>query len=261
MNSNRYTEERYRQSVNSSIFGLVMTLLINVLIVGLCRFNGLKYIYPPPEEKAMVIDFEELEAPRIIKKKYGRQPSAENADPKNKVEYVQKAQAQIQGTAQNVTREATVGTEGDVEIPEPPREDPIDNLSLFHSPKNSNKDTLAPHTSSEVSDALKAGHAKGNIEKGTTDGTPTARVKGRSTVGVPKKPSYDIQDEGVIVVEVWVNRQGTVEKAIPGAPGTTVSNSKMWNAARNAALETKFNINLEDPSLVRGTITYIFKLK
>ena len=42
---------------------------------------------------------------------------------------------------------------------------------------------------------------------------------------------------------------------------SNVRNELMSYAARNAALETKFNINLEDPSLVRGTITYIFKLK
>lgn len=261
MNQARYTEERYRQNTNSGVFGIVLTVLVNLAVVLLCHINGLKYLYPPPEEKAMVIDFEEIEAPKIVKQRYGREPSSEDADPKNKVEFVQKAAAQIQGTAQNVTKEATLGPDGDVEVPEPPREEQIDNLSLFHSPKNSSKDTLAAHTASEISDALKAGHAKGNIEKGALEGTPTARVKGRSTVGVPKKPSYDIQDEGVIVVEVWVNQQGTVEKAIPGAAGTTVSNSKMWNAARNAALETKFNVNLEDPGLVRGTITYIFKLK
>lgn len=261
MLQDRYTDKRSRRNINSGVFGLVLTVLTNVALLCACHFNGLKYLYPPPEEKAMVIDFEEIEAPKIIKQKYGREPSSEDADPKNKLEFVQKAQAQVQATAQNVSREAAVGTTGDVEVPEPPREEKIDNLSLFHSPKNSNKDTLAAHTANEISDKLKEGHAKGNIEKGALDGTPTARVKGRSTVGVPKKPSYDIQDEGIIVVEVWVNQQGSVEKAIPGAEGTTITNKTMWNAARNAALDTKFNVNLEDPGLVRGTITYIFKLK
>lgn len=261
MKNKLYLEEQYRQKFNASAFGAVLTLGINLGLIMTCSFSGLKYIYPPPEEKSLLIEFEEQQAPKITVKKYGREPSAEEADPKNKLEFVQKSKAQYKGTKQNLAKASTVGPEGDVDVPEPPREEEIDSRSLFHSAHNTDKDTLAAQTAREVSDALKAGHAKGNAEDSRIEGVPTARVKGRSTVGVPPKPSYGIQAEGTVVVEIWVDKQGSVIRAIPGADGTTATKNELWNAARKAALNTKFDVSPDSPEQMKGTITYIFKLK
>lgn len=261
MESQRYTQEQYRQKYNAGIFGLVLSIGLNLAIVLLCNFSGLKYIYPPPQEKTLVIDFEEQEPPVIKIRKYGREPSAEQADPKKKLELVQKSEAQYKGTKQNLAKASTVGTDGDVEVPEPKREEVIDNRSLFHAAQNTDKDTLAAQTAREVSDALKAGHAQGNATQAKIEGAPTARVKGRNCIGVPAKPNYGVQNEGVVVVEIWVDRQGAVIKAFPGADGTTVTDKDMWTAARQAALKTKFNVSPESPEQMKGTITYIFKLK
>jgi len=260
MRQKNYTEEQYRQKFNSSMFGVFLSALVNVGIACLCGFSGLKYIYPPPEEKSMIIDFEQDEIPEIKVEKFGREPSAEEVNPEKPLEFVQKSQAQNVGAKPNETKEATVGPDGDVEVPEPPREEPIDQRALFHSPKNADKDTLAAHTAREVSDALKAGHPAGNVTEGKVDGTPTARVKGRNTVGTPAKPSYGVQNSGTVVVEIWVDRDGVVTKAIPGYEGTTVTDKELWNAARSAALKTHFNLDIEAPALQQGTITYIFKL-
>ena len=261
MESQRYTQEQYRQKYNAGIFGLVLSIGLNLAIVLLCNFSGLKYIYPPPQEKTLVIDFEEQEPPVIKIRKYGREPSAEQADPKKNLELVQKSEAQYTGTKQNLAKASTVGTDGDGEVPEPKREEVIDNRSLFHAAQNTDKDTLAAQTAREVSDALKAGHAQGNAAQAKIEGAPTARVKGRNCVGVPAKPNYGVQNEGVVVVEIWVDRQGAVIKAFPGADGTTVTDKEMWTAARQAAIKTKFNVSPESPEQMKGTITYIFKLK
>lgn len=261
MDNKRYTQEQYRQKFNAGVFGAVLSVGLNAAIVLSCQFNGLKYIYPPPEEKSIVLEFEEQQAPKITLKKYGREPSAENADPKNKVEFVQKSQAQNTGTKQNLAKEATVGTDGDVEVPEPKREEEIDNRALFHAAKNTDKDTLAAQTAKEITDVLKAGHSEGNTEKGRLEGAPTARVKGRTTVGTPALPGYNVQNEGTVVVEIWVDQMGGVLRAIPGAEGTTVTDKEMWKSATQAALKTKFNVSPESPEQMKGTITYIFKLK
>ena len=92
-------------------------------------------------------------------------------------------------------------------------------------------------------------------------GTPNAHVKGRSLVGVIAKPAYPVQKEGTVVVTIWVDNYGNVSKAQAGAPGTTTEDGSLWNAAREAALKTHFNVNADAPALQKGTITYIFKLK
>ena len=120
---------------------------------------------------------------------------------------------------------------------------------------------MAAQTAAKVSDALKAGHAQGNTHTSINSNTPNAVLKGRKTVGVIAKPEYSVQEEGTVVVDIWVDNYGKVTKALPGAQGTTVNNADLWQAARKAALSTHFNMDADAPALQKGKITYIFRLK
>ena len=75
------------------------------------------------------------------------------------------------------------------------------------------------------------------------------------------RPNYNSQENGTVVVTIWVDNYGTVQKALPGADGTTVTDKTLWAAARKAAMETHFNMSADAPALQEGTITYIFNLK
>ena len=88
-----------------------------------------------------------------------------------------------------------------------------------------------------------------------------AHVKGRNVIGSIPKPVYGTQAEGIVVVQVKVDQYGNVKEAVPGAEGTTVTDKTLWNAARNAAMKTTFNMDANAPAMQAGTITYIFKLK
>ena len=127
----------------------------------------------------------------------------------------------------------------------------------------SKKDTslTAPHSAEEGSATFKAGQPDGNTDKGQTTGAPNAHLKGRNVVGTLPRPAYRVQESGTVVVTVWVDQYGTVKKAQAGADGTTVTNTELWTAARNAAMNTKFNLKADAPALQQGTITYIFTLK
>jgi hypothetical protein len=150
---------------------------------------------------------------------------------------------------------------GDVDIVEKPREKEINRRALFPTADNkTQKDTLAPQTAYEASDDLKAGHAQGNTSVGETAGEPNAKLAGRSINGTLPKPSYGVQAAGKVVVEIWVDQYGTVQKAVAGAEGTTVTDKTLWNEARKAALGAHFNLSSDAPALQKGTITYIFKL-
>ena len=108
---------------------------------------------------------------------------------------------------------------------------------------------------------FKAGHPKGNTQVGKTEGAPNAHVKGRSVLGALPRPDYAVQDEGKVVVDIWVDNYGNVTKAVAGGQGTTVNNQTLWAAARSAAMKAHFNQSADAPALQQGTITYIFKLK
>lgn len=108
--------------------------------------------------------------------------------------------------------------------------------------------------------------------QGTTTGTPGAKqygpgggegitfnLSGRSAETLPK-PSYPGQEEGVVVVQVTVDKTGKVTKAEPGVRGSTSLNSGLLNAAKQAALSTRFNEDKNAPAFQTGTITYRFVL-
>jgi TonB family protein len=188
----------------------------------------------------------------------GRQPQAEEIDLSKPVELVQRSESPHKSDKPAKTAQAKPDSHGDVETPAP-KED-INKNALF--PGMSKKDSSnAPHSASDPSAGFKAGHPKGNTSNGKADGVPNARLKGRNVLGALPKPDYTVQDEGTVVVEIWVNKSGNVTKALAGAQGTTVSNPTLWAAARVAAMKTHFNQSVDAPELQQGTITYIFKLK
>lgn len=258
----RYIKEREKRAVRSTLTGIALTVSLHVALLILFINSGFTYLDPPPPDKEQIlIEFEEpvIEKPKQVWN--GTQPKAVEPKPKEPINLVQKSEAQNEGTKTNEAPEAQVDEFGDVETPNPEPEKPIDRRALFRTANNkTQKDTLAMQTADKVSDALKAGHALGNTTTGETLGEPNAKLAGRSVNGTLPRPSYGVQAAGKVVVDIWVDNYGNVQKAVAGAEGTTVSDKTLWQAARKAALGAHFNMSADAPALQKGTITYIFKL-
>lgn len=260
MADRQYIQERDKQNKVSKATGLVLTTAVHAALVACCFVAGFTYLDPPPPEKEQIlIEFEEMEIKKPKQTWKGTKPRAEV--PSKDINLVQQSEAQHLGTKTNEAPEATVGDKGDVEVPEPPREKPIDRRALFSAADNkTEKDTLAAQTAREITDALKAGHALGNTETGETRGEPKAKLAGRTVNGTLPRPSFGVQAEGTVVVDIWVDNYGQVQKAVAGAEGTNVTDKTLWQAARKAALGAHFNMSADAPALQKGTITYIFKI-
>jgi len=81
----------------------------------------------------------------------------------------------------------------------------------------------------------------------------------RSAQSLPK-PSYPGNEEGVVVVQVTVDKNGVVNKAEAGIQGSTTTDVELKAAAKKAALLAKFNVDENAPAFQTGTITYRFVL-
>lgn len=242
------------------LIGIVFTVVVHIGITVTGFVSGLKYMYPPPEEQAMLIDFSE-DVAEIPEQEISSQPSAPEANLDEDIKLVQASQAQEQGTKTNEAPEAVNDDFGDVEKPQPPRKKEIDRRALFHAADNkTEKDTLAAQTAAKVSEALKAGHAQGNIRTGNTDDEPVAHLAGRQVLGGLQKPDFTVQQAGKVVVRIKVDQYGKVLEAVPGVQGTTVTDKTLWEAAKTAALKASFNMSSDAPAVQEGTITYIFRL-
>lgn len=259
----RYKQEQERQGKMSRAAGAVLTVLMHICLLVCFFLTGFTYLDPPPPEKTpILIEFDEPEISKPKQTWDGARPQAERPDPAKEIKLVQNSEAPLEGSKSNEAPEATVDEFGDVDVHEPEREKPIDRRALFSAADNkTDKDTLAPQTAREPSDNLKAGHASGNIKNGATAGEPNARLVGRKTIGSLPTPAYGVQKEGTVVVRIWVDQYGTVQKAEPGFTGTTVTDKNLWNEARAAAMKAQFNMKADAPAMQEGTITYIFKLK
>lgn len=122
-----------------------------------------------------------------------------------------------------------------------------------------------------TSEGVAGGQGNQGVETGTV-GAPNYGPGGGTGSGVSYKlgnrksqslpiPKYDIQDEGVVVVEITVDRQGNVTKAVAGVQGSTTLDNYFLKVAHEAAMQAKFDRSDEAPLLQKGYIYYNFKLK
>ena len=75
------------------------------------------------------------------------------------------------------------------------------------------------------------------------------------------RPNEDFGEEGIVVVDIWVNRAGKVTRAEIKQKGTTLINSDMRQKAVQAALRSTFQSDPNAQEEQHGTITYTFVIK
>lgn len=141
------------------------------------------------------------------------------------------------------------------------KEKPVVNQrALFHAPKTNNNTS-----DSIVDDIGDQGNPNGlkDIDRyegnGGSGGGPSYDLGGRGAKSI-STPSRDFSEEGKVVVDIWVDKDGKVQRAQIGR-GTTVTNSDMLESAKRAALNSIFNKDEKASDLQRGTITYTFIMR
>ncbi len=140
---------------------------------------------------------------------------------------------------------------------------------------NRTRDALAranARGSDTSGEGITEGSGNQGVETGAVDadiygpgaGTGTEGVSynlaGRQPLSLPK-PDYDIQSEGIVVVEVRVDRNGNVTQANAGVKGSTTLEEYFVKVARDAAMAAKFDRKPDAPAIQVGTITYHFILR
>jgi colicin import membrane protein len=101
-------------------------------------------------------------------------------------------------------------------------------------------------------------HAPGG---GTGDKGPSYNLEGRSVKGTLPLPKYELQHDGIVVVEVSVDRAGKVVQATPGIKGSNTLDEYLLRVAKEAALKATFEVKQDAPAIQKGSITYNFKFK
>lgn len=254
-------------SVTGKAIGIGLAAVVHICVLLIMVFNGLTYLYPPPEESSFLIDFTEQEQ-TLIETEEGEEPVSEEPEPEEPVRLTQESESPVEAEVPNTTSESEPDKFGDVALPEPepePEKPVINQKALFPGMGKKTSEAASPHSAKESKPSFRDGQADGNTRKGITEGRSNAHLQGRKVDGQGLvSPKYEQQEGGVVVVTIWVDPYGNVRNAVI-APETTITNKTLLTEARNAAMKTHFsqltNITQDTPELQEGRITYIFKLK
>lgn len=256
---------------------VITALIMLLLLFGV--FNlGMKYL-DPPIEYGVEINFgnSDVGSGEPVEK------TKKAVEPKQQVEEAPKEEK-----AEEIQEEVITDNTAK-EVPVVKKTKPKKKVKANPTKKTPKKETIPkPKPSKATTDALNnllngnttEGSTKGEGDdnqsgvKGKEIGNPSSNkyygnsgsgsggnynLAGRKAVSKPIKQP-DCEEEGTVVVSIFVSKNGKVIKAIPGAKGTTNSAPCLFRAAREAALLTKWNADGNAPNQQKGTIIYKFSL-
>ena len=149
-----------------------------------------------------------------------------------------------------------------IEEPKPKEEPKVNERALFKpvnqpvEQQSSEGNTETPGDQGNPNGGQNIANYEG---QGGAGGGPSYDLGGRNAKSLPR-PSSDFNEEGTIVVDIWVDRDGRVQRAEVGK-GTNISNARMRETAKQAALQSKFAPDKNAVELQRGTITYKFIIR
>ena len=136
-----------------------------------------------------------------------------------------------------------------------------------------NRNALFPGRRNNQSGNGSQGVAGGTGDQGRPNGNPNSNnytgngggnglnysLAGRSNVALPK-PQYNSNQQGRVVVRIWVDQQGHVTRAEYEPKGSSTTDGDLVAKAIDAARRARFNADPSAPDEQKGTITYIFKI-
>ena len=252
---------------------MTITVALYVVLLLILFFFGFKYL-DPPTEQGIAINFGTSEmgsgsenSTEIVKTSpvEATPPEPVEETPVVSEEIITQETEEAPVIEQKEEKEPTPKVEEPVKEPEPtPDKETTDALeNLLNGPENNGTKTEGD------------GNDKQGGNKGDPDGTLDAKSYYGSGKGLDGDGNYrlggrkalnketfqqDCNQAGIVVVQIEVDRQGNVVRAVPGVKGTTNSDPCLTSPAKRAALATKFNSDPDAPIKQVGTIIYEFKL-
>lgn len=159
---------------------------------------------------------------------------------------------------EEIVEEETVEEKPEEIVEEKPT---VNQRAIFQAPKKDNIQSSEGNTNGEGEQGSENGlkdidRYEGN--GGSGDG-PAYDLGGRGAKSI-SSPSRDFNEEGKIVIDIWVDKNGVVQRTEIGR-GTTILNETMRQSALNAARNSIFNEDENASELQRGTITYTFIIR
>lgn len=263
MNSTKNNIER-----KAAGWAVAATLLFAALIVGVLYLFGLYRLTPPPPEYGMEVNLGYMDEGSGDMQAYD--PAAEPAQAQQEQEVAQEeevvtAQDEAPAIAKQTVKpkpqkKKDVVKEKPKEKAETrePEEPKINPMALYPGKRKGTENSSQGETSTPGDQGKPTGDANASGYSGSGgSGGISFSLNGRTLMSL-KKPEYNSDEEGIVVVRIWVNKNGEVTRVSAGMKGTTTMDVNLLKAAERAALGSKFVAKDNAPDEQTGTITYRF---
>jgi len=267
-----------------------VTAVILIALLWMIFNFGMKY-QDPPEEYGIAINFgtsnQGYEIPNdILPSKESSEQVQEEVQEKVQEEKMEETTEDV--SEETIKEEVVTQTEKEAPVIEKPEEVEVKEVEKKEKPKKEkpipkpkkpSKNTLQAFDNllkGDTSDENKAGDGNDAVSglKGDKNGDPSStkyygntgksgdpnyNLEGRNALSTPKEQP-NCQQEGIVVVEIFVDRNGTVIRANSGEKGSTNTHPCLLKPAREAALRTTWNADPNAPTKQKGIIIYKFSL-
>lgn len=254
--------------------GILGTIVFHNIIVLILIFTYITLSKPAPSEGGILINFGDTESAGGLNEpalnNQQTMAAASNPEPATETEegiltqdFEEAPAIKKPETTKKKETKTTPKPVQPVKAPEP--KTPTVNKKALYSSKGGQSTTESGKSEGIYKGSGNMGDPTGttesdNYSKGLGGSGIVSNLNGRSPVHL-QKPEFNILKEGIVVVEITVDKSGKVIGATPGAKGSTIVDNTLYAAAKKAAFESKFNLKNDAPDRQVGTITYHFKLQ
>lgn len=262
-----------KKEKDSKLKGIIGTILFHAGLLALLLFLGLSTPLPLPGEEGVEVNLGYSNQGMGIDQQPDPAPAEEIAPPPQAKEETRE-EILTQETEEAPAIEKPVETKKPEPEIKPVEETPkvVPEEKPVEQPKVNPK-AIYKGKSTTTTDGGQEGQTGEPGDQGNPNGDPNATnydgqggkgngpgfdLGGRGAKSLPS-PSYNSNDQGDVVVEIFVDRQGNVINARAGIKGTTINDARLWEVARDAAMRSKFVADPNAPERQRGTITYKFR--
>jgi TonB family protein len=239
--------------------GVIGTVLFHLLLLLLFVQFGMGYQDPPEENQgAMLIDFgnagggsSSASSSDSESESSSDNNSSESAEASSSSQENANTQTDVETVEMNASQNNNSETQESVS------ENLNEALEALNNANNNSNNSNSNSNSNNSSNSNGDGNTNGD-NTGPSNGIGFS-LGGRGKVSF-KKPENPTQEDGTVVVDIWVNRDGKVIKAKPGARGSTTTNPILQKKAEEAAYKAKFKKDPNAPFEQKGTMTFVFIL-
>lgn len=240
---------------------ILLTVAVHAIAIVLLICFALKTTLPLPDEAGVEVNLSMYNQGKGFIKEQSHFNPAVNANPNTKAIQNQENMKTQENEAPLIEQEKQ-SENADKEKDTLKKKPVVNPKALFHAPSTNDTSTSEGKTEKfgiqgDVKGLKDIEHYEGY--GGSGEGT-SYYLGGRGFKNIPS-PSRDlIKEEGKIVIDIWVDKKGKVQRVSIGK-GTTITNTNMRNNALEVARNAIFMEDKKAPDLQKGSITYTYIIR